>query len=278
MFSHFTSQSYFVSALSTTQYDGLHNTSIDWIKRIPIHLNPHCFGIMRHTQASGANYQCRCRLLGTVVMRCLTVLLPSSQQFVYRRLTMNISGLIVAKQRGVSFVQGVWYPVFLRCKLQRFWWSWKSVRRQKPHEASGRVGTISGTIPFATPHPPTHPPHPPPPPHPPTPPPPPPPTPPPHPHPPPHPPTPPPRDMDIKSNRHRFHMIAKWWYYTFSPVGTGTLEKRKLTHWGRDKLDAISQTTFSNAFSWMKLFEYQLKFHWSLFLRAQLTIPQHWLR
>ena len=26
-----------------------------------------------------------------------------------------------------------------------------------------------------------------------------------------------------------------------------------LTHWGRDKMDAISQTTFSNAFSWMKM-------------------------
>ena len=25
-----------------------------------------------------------------------------------------------------------------------------------------------------------------------------------------------------------------------------------LTHWGRDKMDASSQTTFSNAFSWMK--------------------------
>ena len=33
-----------------------------------------------------------------------------------------------------------------------------------------------------------------------------------------------------------------------------------LTHWGRDKVDAISQTTFSNAFSWMKIFEYRLKF------------------
>ena len=51
-----------------------------------------------------------------------------------------------------------------------------------------------------------------------------------------------------------------------------------LTHWGRDKMDAISQTSFSNAFSWMKMFEYRLKFHWSLFLRVQLTISQHWFR
>ena len=48
-----------------------------------------------------------------------------------------------------------------------------------------------------------------------------------------------------------------------------------LSHWGRDKMDAISQTTFSSAFSWMKMFQFQLKFHWSLFPRVQLTIFQH---
>ena len=51
-----------------------------------------------------------------------------------------------------------------------------------------------------------------------------------------------------------------------------------LTHWGRDKIAAVSQTTFSNAFSWMKMFEIRLRFHWSLFLRVQLTIFQHWFR
>ena len=51
-----------------------------------------------------------------------------------------------------------------------------------------------------------------------------------------------------------------------------------LTHWGRDKMNAISQTTFSNAFSWMKSFEFRLNFHWSLFLRVQSTIFQHWFR
>ena len=30
-----------------------------------------------------------------------------------------------------------------------------------------------------------------------------------------------------------------------------------LIHWGRDKMAAISQTTFSNAFSWMKKYEFQ---------------------
>ena len=51
-----------------------------------------------------------------------------------------------------------------------------------------------------------------------------------------------------------------------------------LTHWARDKMAAILQTTFSNAFSWMKIYEFRLIFHWILFLRVQLTISQHWFR
>ena len=53
---------------------------------------------------------------------------------------------------------------------------------------------------------------------------------------------------------------------------------RQLTHWGRDQMDAISQTTFLSAFSWMKMFEFRFKFHWSVFLMVQLTIFQHWFR
>ena len=53
---------------------------------------------------------------------------------------------------------------------------------------------------------------------------------------------------------------------------------RNLTHCGRDKMDAISQTTFSSAFSWMQMLVFRLKFHWSLFLRVHLTIFQHWFR
>ena len=51
-----------------------------------------------------------------------------------------------------------------------------------------------------------------------------------------------------------------------------------LTHWGRDKMAAVSQTTPSNAFSWMKMLEFRLRFHWSLFLRVQLTLFQHCFR
>ena len=42
------------------------------------------------------------------------------------------------------------------------------------------------------------------------------------------------------------------------------------------QMDAILQTPFSNAFSCMKMFEFRLKFHWSLFPRVHVTIFQHW--
>ena len=38
---------------------------------------------------------------------------------------------------------------------------------------------------------------------------------------------------------------------------------------------AISHTTVSNAFSWMKSFVFQFKFHWGFFSRVQLTINQN---
>ena len=49
-----------------------------------------------------------------------------------------------------------------------------------------------------------------------------------------------------------------------------------LTHWGRDKMAAISQTTHTNAFSWIKMLEIWLIFHWSLFLMVKSTILHHW--
>ena len=51
-----------------------------------------------------------------------------------------------------------------------------------------------------------------------------------------------------------------------------------LTLWSQDKMAVISQTTSSNAFSWMKMYEFHLRFNWSLFLKYELTIFQHWLR
>ena len=56
------------------------------------------------------------------------------------------------------------------------------------------------------------------------------------------------------------------WDTVASPLANGNAF---LTHWDRDQMADIFQTTFSNAFSWMKIFEFQLIFHGSLFLRVQ---------
>ena len=51
-----------------------------------------------------------------------------------------------------------------------------------------------------------------------------------------------------------------------------------LAHWGHAKMATIFQTSFSNAFYWMKMYEFWLKFHLKLFLRVQLAMFQHWFR
>ena len=49
-----------------------------------------------------------------------------------------------------------------------------------------------------------------------------------------------------------------------------------LTHLSLNKM--VSQTAFWNAFSWLKSFVIWFEFHWSLLLKVQLTISQHWFR
>ena len=51
-----------------------------------------------------------------------------------------------------------------------------------------------------------------------------------------------------------------------------------LTHITLDNIAAISQTTFSNAFSSMKMGEFRFKFYWNLLLRVQLIKRQHRFR
>ena len=63
----------------------------------------------------------------------------------------------------------------------------------------------------------------------------------------------------------------------FSMVQIGQIVQL-LTHWGRYKMAAISQTILSNSFSWMKMLEFRLKFHRNLFHRVQFTIFQHCLK
>ena len=72
---------------------------------------------------------------------------------------------------------------------------------------------------------------------------------------------------------HRLSPTASW---TGDPRDVADI--LPLTYWGRDKMAAISQTTLSNDFSWMKRFEFRLRFYWNLLPRVQLTIFQHWFR
>ena len=81
----------------------------------------------------------------------------------------------------------------------------------------------------------------------------------------------------VASNYH-VHGINMFWMTNLLLLVIAPSHALRLTHWGQDKMDAISQTTFSSAFSWMKMFEFLLKFHWSLFLSVQLTIIRHWFR
>ena len=56
-----------------------------------------------------------------------------------------------------------------------------------------------------------------------------------------------------------------------------TISAINWTHWGRVKIVAISQTTFSNTFSWTNMYEFRLKFLWNLILRCELRIFRIWL-
>ena len=96
----------------------------------------------------------------------------------------------------------------------------------------------------------------------------------------------------LSDPRHTVFGVLRWFITTASFInhfesgflrfpgyyGMQSVTWEALTHWGRDKMAAISQTMFSNVFSWMEIYEFRLKFHWSLFLRVQLTIFQLWFR
>ena len=68
------------------------------------------------------------------------------------------------------------------------------------------------------------------------------------------------------------------WNWLFLPKYSCLTTTCVKTHWGRDKMDAVSQSKFSRAFSSMKIVVFWLNFHWNMFPRIKLTIIQHWFR
>ena len=88
---------------------------------------------------------------------------------------------------------------------------------------------------------------------------------------------------EIRVQTKRMNDVISWnvsehVVYKISEVGYQQAPWGLLTHWGRDKMAAISQTMFWNAFSWMKMYEFCLRFLRNVFLRIELTIFQHWFR
>ena len=88
---------------------------------------------------------------------------------------------------------------------------------------------------------------------------------------------------------HCVDIISSYWFHVIdlpNPHSSGLFQcfpqnmsaLQGLTLWGWDKMATSFQTTFSNAFSWMKIYELWLKLNWSLFLMVQLSIFQQWFR
>ena len=77
----------------------------------------------------------------------------------------------------------------------------------------------------------------------------------------------------LSYNHHISGNQAWWKKFSFS----------LLTDWGRVKMAAIFRTTFSDALSCMKMYEFRLRFHWNLFVRIYLVTEwvlylTHWGR
>ena len=79
-----------------------------------------------------------------------------------------------------------------------------------------------------------------------------------------------------------FQDMAKPWPWSYNLIISHNwrqLEKNmQFTHWGRDEIDFILQTVFSNWLVSMKMYWLRLKFHWHVFPCAQLTLFQHLFR
>ena len=73
------------------------------------------------------------------------------------------------------------------------------------------------------------------------------------------------------------HCNIRWYCNNYAKTGIIGNLNRHLTHGGRYKMAAISQTTFWSTFSWMKIYKVRLKCHWNLFLLdVQITIFRNW--
>ena len=98
--------------------------------------------------------------------------------------------------------------------------------------------------------------------------------------------------FDLRLNKRLSKQSWGWWFETLScPLWRHCNDGDQITvpyiygtctymvnSFPLGKMAVFSQTTYSIALSWMKMYEFRLRFHWNLFPRVQLTISQHWFR
>ena len=75
--------------------------------------------------------------------------------------------------------------------------------------------------------------------------------------------------MSVAQLSVRISLQMNLWKMVYSLHSKVTL----LTHWGRDKMPAVLQTPISNAFSWVKTYEFRLSCHRSLLTHICTTRP-----
>ena len=90
------------------------------------------------------------------------------------------------------------------------------------------------------------------------------------------------------SNQHFIVVCSKWWYLQYVNIvrvmawwHQSTLLKPKgnLYNIVYQHIEAEKRwPTFPNGFSWMKMYDFRIKFHWSLFPGVLLTTFQHCFR
>ena len=78
------------------------------------------------------------------------------------------------------------------------------------------------------------------------------------------------------------HKLCVSFLYTLCSLDNwssgSTINQPQLIYWGWYKMAVILQNTFSNTFSWLTIFVFQLKFHINLFPCVQLKVGLHWLQ
>ena len=87
----------------------------------------------------------------------------------------------------------------------------------------------------------------------------------------------PPVDGETTGNRWIPLTNGQWWWTVMFPLLLSRLSKKgewlkRLNTLSPRKWLPFFQTSFSNVFSWIKIFDFRFKFHWSLSPSFQLTI------